>query len=134
MHALAFDSNRWSLLLDLDYIFQWVKPADGETYYRFWIAPATMRFHDVYNLRFDIETDSGLEIAELHRGEPSVNPNTKKEESTYTLDCQEGSISFQSSGYRMTVRRTPILTQTQVLEPEQRGGFSFDENSNATSQ
>ena len=126
IHALAFDPNQWHLLFDLDYIFQWVQPAEGETYYRFWIAPSTMRFFDVHSLSFDIETDGGLEIADLHREETSTNPHTKRRESSYVFECQEGSIRFRSSGYVLTVRRTPILTQAQSLELSERGGYSFD--------
>ena len=39
IHAIAFLTETFEFALDIDYILQWVEPAEGETYYKFWVAP-----------------------------------------------------------------------------------------------
>jgi hypothetical protein len=59
VHAVAFRPQIFELWLDMDYIFRWVDPHDGETHYSFWVAPATLVFENVYDLKFDIESHDG---------------------------------------------------------------------------
>jgi hypothetical protein len=43
------------LLLDIDYIFEWIRPIPSETTFSFWIAPATLCFKDVSDVKINIE-------------------------------------------------------------------------------
>ena len=54
IYALAFSPETFELLLDIDYIFQWINPEPGETFYKFWVAPATLIFENVSDVDFDI--------------------------------------------------------------------------------
>ena len=69
IHALAFDSENFELLLDIDFLFAWVDPAPGEKYYSFWISPCTLAFSNVHSLKAQIEGGFGfgLEISEVSR-------------------------------------------------------------------
>jgi hypothetical protein len=69
--AMLADPERFEFLVDLDYIFEWVKPAPEETYYKFWIAPVTMIFENAHTVKLDIESSQGtIEVADLHRENP----------------------------------------------------------------
>jgi len=121
------DPEHFEFLIDLDYIFQWVGPLHGETHYRFRVAPVTMIFENAHSIRIDIESSQGvIEIADLHRENPRPTPNGRLEESTYRFDCQQGEISMVATGYRMIVRRAPVLASAQSLSLPQRGGVSFE--------
>jgi hypothetical protein len=125
--AMLADPERFEFLVDLDYIFEWVKPAPEETYYKFWIAPVTMIFENAHTVKLDIESSQGtIEVADLHRENPRPTPNGKLEERTYRFECQEGEISLLATGFQMIVRRNPALLGTQSLNLELREGVSFD--------
>ena len=120
------DEERFELMFDLDYLFQWVHPDVGETYFRFWIAPVTLVFEDVHDVRIDVSSAQGaLEIDRFHREEPTPTPNGVRVERKYVFSCQEGEISLVATGYAMYVRRAPILWPRQQLALEERGGVSF---------
>ncbi len=42
--AMVADIDAFEFSLDLDYIFKWVQPGPGETYFKFWVCPVTMVF------------------------------------------------------------------------------------------
>ncbi len=46
---------------------RWVEPEPPEQAFRFWVAPATLVFHEVYDLRGRLEVEGDLEIADMHR-------------------------------------------------------------------
>ena len=60
IYALAFSADTFELILDIDYIFKWINPEPGETFFQFWTAPATLVFQNVYDVEFDILTTTGL--------------------------------------------------------------------------
>ena len=130
VHALAHIPERWELLLDLDYIFQWNAPEPGATHYTFWSAPATLVFANVTELRIDLEPLSALEIAQVGREDPRTVRegfhDATAQHWQWTLEFLNGAVQFRSTGYTQYVRRAPILNSTQYLTLEVRGGFSFD--------
>lgn len=124
IHSLAFYPETFEFALDLDYIFKWVDPKVEGGYYSFWVAPVTIVFENVYDLAIDAEPGLGLEIADLTRSNPTQNG--KETEWTWTVECQEGRISFKATGYKMFVRASPILQGQQSLDLAKRNGISFD--------
>jgi hypothetical protein len=121
------DSERFEFLVDLDYIFEWVKPAPEETHYKFSVSPVTMIFENAHTVKYDIESAQGtIEVADLHRENPRPTPNGKLEERTYRFECQEGEISLKATDFQMIVRRSPALLGVHSLNLEQREGVSFD--------
>ena len=129
VHAVAFRPETFELWLDIDYIFSWVDPQGSETHYSFWVAPATLVFENVYNLKFDIESPDGdMSLQGIERSAASTPRNavTKHTEWRWQLDFNEGQMTLRSVGYSQFTRRPPVLVRAQQLTLEQRGGVSFD--------
>lgn len=127
MWSFSANPDQFEFLLDLDYIFKWVKPEKDETYFSFWVAPVTMVFSNVHGVAINIESQQGtIEIADLHRGEPEPTPNGEMTQRSYRFDCQEGTISLLATGFQMFVRRAPQLLDGQSFGLLERGGISFD--------
>jgi hypothetical protein len=128
VHVRAFCAapESYELLMDLDYLFQWVAPPEGETYFRFWVAPVTLVFANVYDVRLDLQSSQGdIEIFSLHRGEGKLTPNGQLTEHRYQFDCQEGELSLSATGFHMYVRSPPVLVRKQSLTLRERGGIGF---------
>lgn len=127
--AIGFNSDEFELWLDLDYIFEWIKPAEDERGYRFWIAPCTLIFLNVYDLVFDVESVCGFSIDSIKRSNLGTPRNADfvgcNEEWTWEIECQEGTISFRSVGFKQLVRHQPRLRDKQRLSWDDRGGIGF---------
>jgi len=129
VHAVAFRPELFELWFDIDYILSWVDPQGGETHYSFWVAPATLVFENVYDLKFDIESHDGdMSLQGIERSDASTPRNavTKQTEWRWLLDFNEGQMTLRSVGYSQFTRRPPVLVRAQQLTLEQRGGVSFD--------
>jgi hypothetical protein len=130
IHAMAFSPANFELILDIDYILEWIHPKPEETYYKFWVAPATLVFENVYEV--DINTwsySSGLEIDAITRKDIGAPRNAefirKAREWLWTIECQEGEITFRSAGYKQYIRTYPVFGGQQTLDLSSRG-LSFD--------
>ena len=129
------DARIWSMLanvdafefmFDLDYPFRWIQPGQGETYFRFWVAPVTMVFESAHTVKIDIESPQGsIEVADLHREAPEPIRNGEIFQHRYRFKCHDGEISLKATGFKMYVRQTPVLVQAQALTLHQRNGVSF---------
>jgi hypothetical protein len=125
VHALRVVEGRHGageLLLDIDYILEWVK---GEQGMRFRIVPATLRFLDVTGLR--IALDYATPSAAL--GPFSIHAIERREEQRerhvaqvwkIVINWPAGEISFEASGYEQVARAEPVLTELQHLTPGER--------------
>jgi len=128
VHALATegeDENPGRLLLDLDYILEWVPPSGEETRFNFWIAPATLVFDHAWDLTVDIElhtTALELELDAITR-----TPDQPFGRSTWTLEGHNFTASVTSEGFRQYLRAEPIWSPRQRLDAAQRGSISFTE-------
>jgi hypothetical protein len=137
IHAVAFGPVQFELSLDIDYIFKWVHPAEGEEFFQFWVAPCTMVFQNAYELGFEAESygDPLLSVADLHRVDARTPKNAtyigKEREWRWTFECHHGQLSFWAVGFKQYVRKVPILRRLQVLEIGERGGYSFDRSKSA---
>lgn len=129
IYSMSFFSEKYEFSLDIDYIFEWIHPKHGEKYFKFWIAPATIVFENFYDLILDLETSSGLDIDAITRKNPQIPKNVKyikkDTEWTWEIECQQGSISFKSVGFKMYVNSAPILSSKQYLGLDVRGGINF---------
>ena len=125
--AMVAAEESYEFALDLDYIFKWVHPGPGETYFKFWVAPVTMVFENAYDISIEIESSQGgIEVADLHREEPKPTPNGALTDHLYRFECQEGEISLRATGYRLYVRLEPRLMQGQCFSLDERGGVSVE--------
>lgn len=130
IHAMTF-SDQFELLLDIDYIFEWVQKGKK---YKFWISPCTLIFENVYDLTFDIGASTpGLTIDSITKGNPQRPRNSehidRETEFDWTIEMQEGVIGFKSVGFKQYIRTMPKLLSTQKIMPEERGQISFSRTS-----
>jgi hypothetical protein len=129
VYAIAFDDKEFRFMLDIDYIFQWIHPLEGETYFKFWVAPVTLIFENIWDLKINIDSNGGLEIDDIHRSNPNLPKNAdfvnNRTEYDWIIETQQGEITFKSIGFKQYTKQKPILLSSQEIELEKRGGISF---------
>jgi hypothetical protein len=116
---------RSELVLDLDHIVEWLCGSDRSV--RFRVAPATLVFHDVTDVRIALDWgDSGHRTA---LSEPQIDAITRAqvEDQKICLDRPYyrwriafnwppgGAIAFGASGFTQTLRAAPVLLDEQRL-------------------
>ena len=112
------------LELDLDYILEWLRPTPSAFAFR--LAPATLTFVDVFDLRIEIDyaaATAGItpfSISEITRESP-VNGGALKWK--IELNWPQGAISFSASGFRQTLRVSPIVSDSQSLSHQKRASL-----------
>jgi hypothetical protein len=126
VHAIAFRPERFELLLDLDYILEWVEPAGGGSY-TFRVAPATLVFHDVSDVRIDLSPWPAIlpSLAAITRADPQPTPNGRHVKWAWSMEGHEGAIRLRATGYTQVLRTAPRETSAQSLTWEERGGPAF---------
>ena len=121
---------RSDLIFDIDSIVEWVCETDGRCQFR--VAPATLTFHHVTDLRMAIDwVTSGFQTA-IHEISISGITRSQIENQKICLDRpyyhwtietnfpKEGSITFGGSGFTQVLRAEPILIDEQKLSSSQR--------------
>ena len=112
------------LLLDLDYIIEWLGHSDGM---RFRIVPATLTFFDVTCLKVCI--DYATPTAAL--GPFSIHAIERRSEQRerhtallwrILLNWPAGEIAFEASGFEQRGRGAPVVCERQYLSADVRGG------------
>lgn len=121
---------RSDLVLDIDHIVAWLCGPDGRV--RFRVAPATLTFHHVTDLRIAVDCgDSGNRTA-LHA--LSINAITRErlQDQKICLDRpyyrwrialnlpEGGAIAFGASGFSQVLRAAPVVRDQQQLSPAER--------------
>jgi hypothetical protein len=115
------------VILDIDFIVEWLPPDGGDHAFRFRIAPADLTFHDVTELVIAVDYASSaaalqpMTIHEIHR-EVVTYPNGH---SSFAWKIEinwprHSFISFRSSGFLQVPRMQPITSGAQYLSPAQR--------------
>jgi len=128
--AFAADSERFMVLLDIDYISEWLDPIPPSKYYRFKIAPATLVFENATVERLEVESPQGRwTIAQLSREDAKRldGPGgTVLTEWRYVVAGHDGELVVRATAFRLSLRRSPVLTEShQWLTWNQRGGCHF---------
>lgn len=130
IHAISFDAG-YRFLLDIDYILQWIDPVAENAYCQFYIAPCTLVFENVSDLKIDIEVVEPfqIQIYDLNRTDPRrpINAEYIKREVEYEwiISTAQGDMAFRSIGYSQYMRTEARLYNRQRIELDQRGGISF---------
>lgn len=128
LHPPDPEAGDWTgdLALDIDFIVEWLCGVGRRTQFR--VAPATLRFHMVSDLRLAIAW--GQAGALLH--EMSIDhvarepmPTAPREQPGYCWRIalnwpQAGEITFQAVGFTQTLRAAPMVTDQQSLTRRQR--------------
>ncbi|SFW40460.1 hypothetical protein [Chitinophaga sancti] len=104
------------LEFDIDYIFKWNEPELKGFMFTFWIAPCTLVFRQIRELRFDMDVvrSEGFRIDYIERSGDH-----------WTIVTRNGELSFISEAYEMFVRQQPMLQYKSSIGLE-RGGYSLD--------
>lgn len=128
IYAVKYDEKSRRLEFDIDYIAQWVDPLTPGGNYRFWVAPATLIFHDATKPKeplVDFGPEEYTDILDLERKAAS-NQGYKWKLQIWKFDTSEGEISFEAKGYNQYFRQAPILLNHSAIGLDKRGGISFD--------
>jgi len=119
------------LALDLDYITQWVEPARRGGSFTFWVAPCTLVFSGVTELKMDID--------DLAVGPRQIQDITAVRGGWHIEGQQD--MGFEGSGFdiwvkatrfKQTFRQEPRHVEYQQLSLAERGGWSFSESPTET--
>jgi hypothetical protein len=127
------DSDKSDLILDIDYICEWVCNKDKSCSFR--VAPATLIFHDTTDLKINIdEGGSGFQVCvEGGKAIDDIAREQVKEQKIcldrpyykwfikFTLTYNKDSfISFGASDFTLSLRKEPVLTNEQSLPLNER--------------
>jgi len=114
------DCDGGELELDIDYILEWLRPT--ETSFSFLLAPATLTFRDVFDLRIEIDYAAVgaaitlFSISVIKREMDSFGlPKWRIE-----LNWPKGLISFSAGGFTQNLRESPAISECQSLEGHER--------------
>ncbi|MGO9507692.1 MAG: hypothetical protein ACLPXZ_10225 [Mycobacterium sp.] len=129
VHALAVEPAPpypGRLLVDLDYIVEWVCPTAPSNAFAFWICPATLAFDQAWDLVGDINLQGfsfELALNALARSGPDEHDAFE-----WTLVGHEFTLTLGAAGFTQYLRCPPIQSPRQRLSLEERGGLSFDQH------
>jgi hypothetical protein len=127
VHALAVEpapSAPGQLLVDLDYIVEWLCPTPSANSFSFLICPATLIFDEAWDLSGTInlqEFSFELSLNALERSGPDEHGAFE-----WTLLGHEFTLTLGATGFTQYLRRRPIESPHQRLSIAERGGLSFD--------
>ncbi len=125
VHAFRLIVETGEVCFDIDYIFQWVVPVPPDNYYKFWVAPATLVFDNSSDVELHWSSSNLFELDGISRS-GEVGHSTGNKSWLWSLNGTiGGSGSLRASGYRMYVRKPPVLIEGQHLTLQERGGISF---------
>jgi len=128
------DTGDWTsdLTLDLDFIVEWICGVDKT--FQFRVAPATLTFHGVTDLRIDVEWGNGALQAAIHPISIDRIERERVEEQKVFLDrpyyrwriqCNwpaGGELVFGAVGFTQGLRAEPVLSVRQHLTRHERRG------------
>ncbi|TFH24223.1 MAG: hypothetical protein E4H03_04175 [Myxococcales bacterium] len=126
VHGLSVSEGQYGsgeLALDLDFILEWTKCDSGHVQFR--IAPATLTFHEVTNLKLALDYLSvsasmcPFSIAGIERRLETRDRYTATQW-TIAVNWPRGEISFEATGFSQVLRASPILKDQQSLTRTQR--------------
>lgn len=111
------------LILDLDYLLEWIHR--GETF-DWLVAPATLTFHGVDNVKFDFQLSfrDDIQISSIERLD--ITPAPEREMGlriwhyTIKLQVQNGRLSFDARGFDQGLRRAPRVLNRMKLDEAER--------------
>src|SRR5262249_39372173 len=124
LRILRGDDSGGELVLDLDHIVEWL-PHAGDEPYRWRVAPATLTFHHVFNLRIEIDyasigagmTPFSIDVIEREADASSGGTLFRWR---IKINWPDGAITFESSGFTQVLRGAPITIDRQRLEATER--------------
>jgi hypothetical protein len=105
------------LELDIDFILEW------EGHYDYRIAPATLTFHRVFGLRFELDYVSptaalcAFALDGIKREEVNYAPGYRSFRWRHPINWPKGEVTFESPGFTQKLRGESILSGGFPLRP-----------------
>lgn len=132
------DISDWTsdLILDLDFIVEWI--CGVEKRFQFRIAPATLTFHGVTDLRIGVEWGDGALQAAIHPMSIDRIERERVEEQKVFLDRPYyrwrirlnwpvgGELVLGAVGFTQRLRAEPVMSARQHLTRHERQGVSWE--------
>jgi hypothetical protein len=125
--AISVVSEDFRLLLDIDYIFEWVKPVPPSHYYNLFVSPCTLVFEGVQDIDVSFGFDNMLQpsILDINREALPHLPGSFLPDWKWHIELNEGNIRFRSTSFKQFVRKQPLHSTSSALSLVERGGISF---------
>ncbi|TWT29144.1 hypothetical protein KOR42_55650 [Thalassoglobus neptunius] len=114
VHGIRWDSSAYALILDLDYILQWIEKGGS---FEFVVAPAEIRFE--YSAEVKVSLDwSNLamecQIQDIHRRDHKRNPNGTE---CYLWEIEfatpSGAMELWATDFELKILAEPERSETQ---------------------
>lgn len=126
VHAMRITEGRHgagALILDLDFILEWMKSPGGQ--FQFRLAPALLRFVEVTNLRISLDyatPTAALGPFSIHAIERTLEKRERYEAQLWTIDVNwpAGEIVFEANGFEQQLYGVPVISNEQCLKPHER--------------
>ena len=128
VHALRIvegEHGSGELILDLDYILEWLKTEAGA--FRFRIVLVTLTFRGVFGLRLtlDYATPTAafgpFSIASIER-RTEARPRYEALLWRIAINWPAGDIAFEATGYEQRARGDEVIAESQCLSANRRRG------------
>ena len=122
IYAMAPVGN--DLVMDIDYMFEWLEPKGREKGFTYPISPCTIYFKNVEDFGMSFEgsyPETALIMQDFAEDDNKFFP----EQHIYNIGCLGGNFVLRCDGFELIVRQKPVLTKRQGLTMKQRGGISF---------
>jgi len=107
LYRLSFPDEKFQLGFDIDYIFE--SSESGCL-----VAPCDLQFENVASFKIDanFEMNMLIFINQIRRNGPQKSPNGKFNIWSFEIECDNAMFTFTATGYSMTLRSNPILSET----------------------
>ena len=125
---LADERGTAELVLDIDFILEWIRGDDDR--FRFRIAQAMLQFHEVFGLRFALDyvaCSAGMSAFAIERIERAPLREIADSEDDFgpwrwriDINWPEGFLEFESSGFSQWLVGDVVEQDAQLLPPAQR--------------
>lgn len=127
IYAWFARKDSWELFFDIDYVLEMGNVSGSGSRFSYSVAPATLFFSSVYNVRVNVYSPSGtLNVVSLERFDPmEAASGAGRLLWSWRMHCNEGDILLRGSGFRLRLRRPPSLSRRRTLAFADRGGVSF---------
>jgi hypothetical protein len=133
VHGIGFVEGEkpWlgRLLLDIDYIVDWLAPHPSSSTFSFQVAPATLVFEEVIGISLNLSAESvtfgvALQILGIHRSLAKAKALTPTH-FEYRIRGVDFELHFAAARFHQYLRARPIPSHRQMLSAAQRGQPSF---------
>ena len=134
IYAMGVDNEAFEFFLDIDYIIKWIEPKQEFGGYKFWISPCTLVFENAFDIEINLSIDGsqpegGLEISNISKAPSNKSGGVSRLNNAthwdWTIETEQGDITFTSTGYTQYIRKLPILIESQTIDRSIRGPISF---------